>query len=462
MIAMINEISTVFHEAANAFPLMDDQRLKELTDDIRANGLREPITLCDGRVLDGRNRVKACQALGIMPAYRRYDGDPWAYVWSLNGERRDLVADQRYLIWRFCHEKSEAFQAEQQRIQDEANRKRSEAAKQRERNPDGTLASTGTVCASTRNDKKGQQAKAQASKTNRGAVARGDKLAKHRPDLAEKVRTGEMKPAEAHKQMRRDEREARERQALATVAVRPWKITDDVSIVRCQALITDPPYGILDEPWEPEELERFTREWAGRWNVCGADLVAIFFSQQWVWDARRWFDESLTSYSFQQLLVWHYPNNKSPQSRMGFKQTWEPVFLYRLYGSVKQIQLHGGAWGDGLNDFDCHVAAVPQSNFSDENAKVHPAQKPVSVMAWLVNALTVPGELVVDPFCGSGTTGIAAAQLGRTFHGIELNREYREAAEGRIAAYGKCKTSVRCSAGGRVSKEDEAGGDSDL
>jgi DNA modification methylase len=58
-------------------------------------------------------------------------------------------------------------------------------------------------------------------------------------------------------------------------------------------------------------------------------------------------------------------------------------------------------------------------------------------MAWLVNALTVPNELVADPFCGSGTTGIAALQLGRRFHGIETDPEFLELAKGRIASYGK-------------------------
>ena len=284
---------------------------------------------------------------------------------------------------------------------------------------------------------KQRKAKAAASKTNVGAVARGDKLDRARPDLAEKVRLGTLRPAEAHKQMRREERERKEKEAAAMAKRATWTVTRDTAIVQCDALVTDPPYGILDQPWEPAELESFTREWAGRWNACGADLAAIFFSQRWLWDARRWFDESLVDYSFQQLLVWHYPNNKSPQSRMGFKQTWEPVFLYRRNESKRQIQLHGGDWGGELNDFDCHVAAVPQSNFNGENAKVHPAQKPVSVMAWLVNAMTSRGERVADPFCGSGTTGIAAVKMGRGFHGIETDGEYVELATQRIAAYGE-------------------------
>ncbi len=427
------------HEAADAFPMMESGRFEELKADIEEKGLLVPITICEGRILDGRNRYKACRELGIEPSMRTFEGDPWAYVWSMNGQRRDLVREQRYLIWKHCHERSAAWQAERERIAAEANAKRSKAADAR-RGKGGKLEAKPVVehCVPQQVDRhKAKRAKAAASKTNVGAVARGDKLDRERPDLAEKVRLGTLRPAEAHKQMRREERERKEKEAAAMAKRATWTVTRDTAIVQCDALVTDPPYGILDQPWEPAELESFTREWAGRWNACGADLAAIFFSQRWLWDARRWFDESLVDYSFQQLLVWHYPNNKSPQSRMGFKQTWEPVFLYRRNESKRQIQLHGGDWGGELNDFDCHVAAVPQSNFNGENAKVHPAQKPVSVMAWLVNAMTSRGERVADPFCGSGTTGIAAVKMGRGFYGIETDGEYVELATQRIAAYGE-------------------------
>ena len=225
--------------------------------------------------------------------------------------------------------------------------------------------------------------------------------------------------------------------AKKTKPGKDWTVTSAQDVVPCAALITDPPYGILDEPWEPKELEEFTREWCGRWATCGADTALIFWSQRYLWDGRVWFDEALAGYEFQQLLVWHYPNNKSPQSRKGFKQTWEPIFFYRLKGSPRQVQLLDEHWGDEFHDFDCHVAAVPQSNFNDADMKQHPAQKPVEVMRWLVNAVTRAGELVCDPFAGSGTTGIAALQLGRHFHGIENNRDYLAMAKGRIATYGQ-------------------------
>lgn len=64
----------------------------------------------------------------------------------------------------------------------------------------------------------------------------------------------------------------------------------------------------------------------------------------------------------------------------------------------------------------------------------HPTVKPVAVMRWLVRLVTPPGGTVLDPFCGSGTTGIAAHLEGFRFVGIEQDESYCAIAEARIAA----------------------------
>jgi N6-adenosine-specific RNA methylase IME4/ParB-like chromosome segregation protein Spo0J len=87
------------HTAANLFPLMDDAAFDELVEDMSANGQREPITLYQGKILDGRNRARACERLGLVPVLRRWDGDdPTAYVLSLNLARRHLTESQRAMV----------------------------------------------------------------------------------------------------------------------------------------------------------------------------------------------------------------------------------------------------------------------------------------------------------------------------------------------------------------------------
>jgi DNA modification methylase len=66
----------------------------------------------------------------------------------------------------------------------------------------------------------------------------------------------------------------------------------------------------------------------------------------------------------------------------------------------------------------------------------HPTVKPISVMEWCIRLVTRDGALVLDPFCGSGTTGAAAVRLGRRFIGCEQSAEYVEIARARIAHHG--------------------------
>jgi DNA modification methylase len=67
-----------------------------------------------------------------------------------------------------------------------------------------------------------------------------------------------------------------------------------------------------------------------------------------------------------------------------------------------------------------------------QRRNVHPTVKPVAVMRWLVRLVTPPGGVVLDPFTGSGTTGIAATLEGFRFIGCELSPEYAEIARARI------------------------------
>ena len=72
----------------------------------------------------------------------------------------------------------------------------------------------------------------------------------------------------------------------------------------------------------------------------------------------------------------------------------------------------------------------------NKRRNVHPTVKPLAVMRWLCKLITPPGGLILDPFCGSGSTGCAASQLGFRFLGIEREPEYAAIARARVAYYG--------------------------
>src|SRR5262252_4270971 len=71
---------------------------------------------------------------------------------------------------------------------------------------------------------------------------------------------------------------------------------------------------------------------------------------------------------------------------------------------------------------------------SGDGKKLHPTQKPEALLARAILASSRPDDVVLDPFCGTGTTGAVAKRLGRRFIGIEREEVYRQAAERRIAA----------------------------
>lgn len=91
------------HPIAKLFPMMDEAQLHKLSQDIARNGLREPLLLHEGKLLDGRNRWAACEKAKQAPRWAHFDPkihgeSPLAFVMSKNLERRHLTASQRSAI----------------------------------------------------------------------------------------------------------------------------------------------------------------------------------------------------------------------------------------------------------------------------------------------------------------------------------------------------------------------------
>jgi hypothetical protein len=88
------------HPAADLFPMPPETVLKELADDIKANGLVHAIVRDSaGRILDGRIRLAACEMAGVEPRFDTYNGDnPIAFIVSANLRRRHLNESQRAMV----------------------------------------------------------------------------------------------------------------------------------------------------------------------------------------------------------------------------------------------------------------------------------------------------------------------------------------------------------------------------
>lgn len=84
------------------------------------------------------------------------------------------------------------------------------------------------------------------------------------------------------------------------------------------------------------------------------------------------------------------------------------------------------------NGFGCRPNGVSATHWNRRKKPEHPCEKPLKMMEWIVNRASLNSEIVLDPFMGSGTTGVACINTGRKFIGIEIDKGYFEIAKTRI------------------------------
>jgi DNA modification methylase len=89
------------------------------------------------------------------------------------------------------------------------------------------------------------------------------------------------------------------------------------------------------------------------------------------------------------------------------------------------------SWWDNRAQF----IITPKASPSERQGSTHPTMKPIRLMSFLITMGSRPNDIILDPFCGSGTTCIAALQLGRRYIGIEKESEYCEIARKRLQPY---------------------------
>lgn len=180
-----------------------------------------------------------------------------------------------------------------------------------------------------------------------------------------------------------------------------------------QAMITDPPYGIAHRTTsggrDDTGRNRAYASWANT-EIAGDDSTAArdgaVFGVPNVACFGTWKRPPMDG--AQTCLVW----DKGPATGMGdLSLPWKP--------SHELIFIRGKAWTGRRDEGVLRAYSVTW----ESAGRTHPHEKPVALLAALVNKL--PRDLtIVDPFMGSGTTGVAAVAEGRRFVGIEINPDY--------------------------------------
>ena len=165
------------------------------------------------------------------------------------------------------------------------------------------------------------------------------------------------------------------------------------------AVITDPPYGMRKAEWDMNIVE------VSLWLPAAMKFcpTVVFTGVKGAFDYPKpdW------------IMAWVRRGSTQRNGALRGFNNWEPILCY------------------GLERLSNDVIAVP--NFPDDEAKDHPTSKPLKLMVKVIELLTQSGDTILDPFMGSGTTGVACVETGRNFIGIEISEDYFKIAQRRIA-----------------------------
>lgn len=211
-----------------------------------------------------------------------------------------------------------------------------------------------------------------------------------------------------------------------------------VDMVMC-----DLPYGTTQCKWDT--VIPFAPLWAHYRRVCKPNAAIVLTAQtpfdkvlgvsnlgmlryEWIWQKTR--ATGHLSSRFQPMK-----NHENVLVFYAETPTYSPQGLIKkAVPKLRRGGDNGSNYGksdkDSLQEFENYprsVLVIPS-----EGATIHPTQKPVALMAYLIRTYTLPGETVLDNCMGSGTTGVACAQTGRNFIGIERDPEYFRVASERI------------------------------
>jgi site-specific DNA-methyltransferase (adenine-specific)/modification methylase len=180
---------------------------------------------------------------------------------------------------------------------------------------------------------------------------------------------------------------------------------------RVDAVVTDPPYGIGYDPTTYSGAS-FSR------GVRGDDQA---------------FDPSVLLRIDARKVLWG-ANNYSALLPRGGWFVWDKrcsEAADRVLGSPFEL-----AWTDNPKSYRIarilHAGKLNADGMQAQLARQHPTQKPIRLMKWCIDQLPATTKIILDPFMGSGTTGVAALQLGRKFIGVELDPGYFDIACKRI------------------------------
>lgn len=491
-----------FHAACLLFPQLGEQALEELAEDIKQNGLLNPIVLLDGRILDGRNRLQACKIANVEPCFEEFEGDdPIGWVISQNLVRRHLTASQRAVVAFGLLPLLETEAKRRQRLSKGRGKKVTREL--------GTFSANGRA----------SQVAARIAKTNSAYVEAVKAINRQAPELVEKVLSGVLTVPEAsdlaklpkrqrgkvfrqasksgtngkltriirqaeldhqHESAQRTARNGKPKNRHGKIEV--W-CGDCLTLMEkrikpksVDVVVTSPPYNLnisygkyKDNRPEEEYHEWLANVFAAIKRVLkanGSFFLNVGSTRQKPWTAMQIAEIAGQFFHLQNEIVWvkaitvdgSSHGHHTPLAGDRFlNHNFEHVYHFTKTGKVKLDRLAVGVPYEYESNLHRNKAKgnlrcggdvwfIPHETTKNRGSKgFHPSVFPVELPE---RCIKLHGErknmLVLDTFCGNGASLVAAARLGVAGIGIDLDPAYCREASRRVKAEQETTETVEC------------------
>ena len=212
-------------------------------------------------------------------------------------------------------------------------------------------------------------------------------------------------------------------------------------------VLTDPPYGTTACKWDT--IINFERMWNMVNKVSKINTPCVMFSGQ-PFTSNLVFS-NIKNYKYSWVWEKNFSTNFLHAKRQPLRKHEDIVVFYKKPGKYYPIKTQGhmptrpakgtsnGVLWYGENtrnyvggDTERYPTSILKFDAHDPKNRLHPTQKPVALIEYLIKTYTNEGDTVLDFTMGSGTTGVACKNLNRKFIGIELDEDYFEIAKQRI------------------------------
>lgn len=401
-------------EFKSLIPPLKADEYAQLEANILADGCRDALVVWDGVLIDGHNRYEICTKHGIKfdTVEMAFDSAAHARVWIRGNQtgRRNLPDAWRIELQ--LDNKADLAEIGRQKQADAGGDKVSDEAK--------TASVTNNKSAPAHDTRK---VIADAAGVSTAQIAKAEIVKREAPDLWEKAKSQGITIGAAYTQIKKVEKQ-QAREAAAALQTQTAKTQPTIEIADamewlskqepCDLLLTDPPYST-----DVEDIDVFAKSWLPlALSKVKSTGRAFIFIGAYPTELAAYLATALP----EQVLVWTYRNTLGPTPIYNYKLNWQAILYFK---GLDAPPLDCPVM---LEHFSVQDISAPDGRQGD---RYHAWQKPLEIADRFIRHSTKPGDVVLDPFAGTGTFLIAASALGRFTKGCDISVENIAIAESR-------------------------------